>query len=298
MKLVDGEYCTKVKQKCLRSWFDKGRWAKTVCEQFAKPTRCMGKRIPKRYCIDTYEWPNIPGQRPEVMNSYYQAQIKCAAVGKRLCTETEWTLACEGPQMKPFPHGYVRDGRKCNGDHRWVEPSRPKIALRDPVEVGRLWRGVRSGSQPGCVSDYGVADLTGNPDEFVTAELPGAKWESVLSGGHWYYGVRNQCRPKTYAHDPKFFYYFVGHRCCAEADGKATDPVTSLQRRLGLKISFAESHAKCTIKQLRHKLELKKRGACDCPPHDTSCRVMCGLILGSNAVDGTEATRVPKGHSR
>ena len=39
--------------------------------------------------------------------------------------------------------------------HSDVAPARK----RDPGELARLWKGVRSGSQPECISDYGVADL-------------------------------------------------------------------------------------------------------------------------------------------
>jgi sulfatase modifying factor 1 len=94
--LVEGEYCTEVEHTCLKSWYDKSN-KKKVCEEFAPTAKCVGKKIKKRYCIDTYEWPNKKGERPEVMNRFHQAQVKCAAVGKRMCTESEWTLACEGP---------------------------------------------------------------------------------------------------------------------------------------------------------------------------------------------------------
>ena len=59
-----------------------------VCEEFEPTAKCVGKTVKKRYCIDTYEWPNEKGERPEVMNRFHQAQVKCAAVGKRMCTES------------------------------------------------------------------------------------------------------------------------------------------------------------------------------------------------------------------
>ena len=36
--------------------------------------------------------------------------------------------------------------------------------------------------------------------------------------------MRNQCRPKIYQHNEGFAYYYLSFRCCAEADGKPTDP--------------------------------------------------------------------------
>ncbi len=290
MKLVEGDYCTDVEQECLRSWFDTSN-KKTVCEAFKPPSRCVGEKVRKRYCVDTYEWPNKKGERPEVMNTFYQAQVKCAAAGKRMCTETEWTFACEGPEMKPFPHGYVRDAAKCNGDHTWDGPNMPLVAKRDPAELARLWKGVRSGSQPECVSDFGVADLPGNADEVSSSETMTGDWkgkfDSVNTGGPWYKGVRNQCRPKIYTHEEGFYYYYLGFRCCAEPDGKATDPRTPKQRKADWKFSRVEAMARFTVAQVKEKLAQKEKGACTCPDKDILCKTMCGTLLGPGAVDAT-----------
>jgi len=288
MKLVEGDYCTEVEQKCQKSWFDKSN-KKVICEKFEPPTTCTGQHVKKRYCMDTYEWPNKKGERPEVMNFFYQAEVKCAAVGKRLCTESEWTLACEGPQMKPFPYGYVRDANKCNGDHDWDEPDMKKVAKRDPTELARLWQGVRSGSQPQCISDFGVADLPGNADEVVASETFTSDWrgkfDSVHSGGPWYRGVRNQCRPKIYTHNEGFYYYFLSFRCCAEPDNKPTEPRTAKQIKAGWGFDRVERLAQFTTAQMKQKLEQKKEGKCTCRDKDTLCKTMCGTLLGPNAKD-------------
>jgi formylglycine-generating enzyme len=290
MKLVEGDYCTEVEHKCKKSWYDKSN-KKTICEDFEPGATCVGKKVKKRYCIDTYEWPNKKGERPEVMNRFHQAQIKCAAVGKRMCTESEWTLACEGPEMKPFPYGYVRDATKCNGDHPWDDPNMTEVAKRDPDELARLWKGVRSGSQPQCISDYGVADMPANTDEVVANEQPKgshrAKFDSVHTGGPWYKGVRNQCRPKIYTHDEDFYYYFLSFRCCAEPDGKPTDPRTPRQIDEGWTVQKVEKRAGFTVADMRAKLELKKQAKCTCAANDILCKTMCGTLLGPGAVDAT-----------
>jgi formylglycine-generating enzyme len=287
MQLIDGEYCSELERNCLKSWYDKSN-KKTVCEEFAPPTRCIGEKIKKRYCIDTYEWPNQKGERPEVMNRFHQAQVKCAAAGKRMCTESEWTLACEGPEMKPFPYGYVRDVDKCHGDMMWDGPDMSKVAKRDPAELARLWRGVRSGQLP-CKSDYGVYDLPGNADEVVASETTSndfrGKFDSVHSGGPWYKGVRNQCRPKIYTHDEGFYYYFLSFRCCMEPDGKATEPRTPKQIKAGWKFDRVERLAGFTLAQMKDKLELKAQGKCSCGANDILCKTMCGTLLGPNAKD-------------
>jgi sulfatase modifying factor 1 len=287
MQLVEGEYCSEVEHVCKKSWFDKSN-KKTVCEEFEPTAKCVGTRTHKRYCIDTYEWPNIKGERPEVMNRFHQAEVKCAAVGKRMCQEAEWNFACEGPDMKPFPYGYVRDATKCNGDHMWDSPNMKKVAARDPDELARLWKGVRSGSQPQCISDFGVADLPANTDEVVANDqTPGrhAKYDSVHTGGPWYKGVRNQCRPKIYTHDEDFYYYFLSFRCCAEPDGKPTDPRTARQIKEGWTMRKVEQRAQFTVKQMQEKLELKKTGHCECADKDILCKTMCGTLLGPSAKD-------------
>jgi formylglycine-generating enzyme len=290
MKLVEGEYCTEVEQTCASEWYDESN-KKRVCERFEAPSRCVGARVKKRYCIDTYEWPNEKGVRPEVMNNFYQAQVKCAAVGKRMCTESEWTLACEGPEMKPFPHGYVRDAKKCNGDHAWDDPDMDKVADRDPEELARLWRGVPSGSQPECVSDYGVADLPANTDEVVAGEGGKAKFSSVNTGGPWYKGVRNQCRPKIYTHDEGFYYYYLSFRCCAEPDGKESDPRTPLQIKKDWGFDQVERLARFTVDEMKEKLAEKAEGECVCDRGDTLCKTMCGTLLGPDVKDGDDSTR-------
>jgi formylglycine-generating enzyme len=250
MILVDGDYCTELSLTCNKSWYAK--WNdKHICEEFESPSQCTGQKVHKRFCIDEYEYPNKKGERPKVMFNFPQAQHLCAAEGKRVCTETEWTTACEGPEYKPYPYGYVRDPKICNGDQQGVEPAvtghdqkgAPFMAFdsKDPAvsgpELERLWQGVVSGSQPQCRSDYGVWDMPGNADELASSETPEptSKFDNVTTGGPWRYGVRNQCRPKIYTHNEGFAYYYLSTRCCAEADGKPTDPRAPKQIKRGEK---------------------------------------------------------------
>jgi formylglycine-generating enzyme len=289
MVLVDGDYCSKVEHDCEKSWYDESN-KKTVCEKFAPHARCIGAKTKQRFCIDKYEWPNKQGERPEVMNKFHQAEVKCAAVGKRLCTESEWTMSCEGPKLLPFPYGFNRDTEICHGDVMWDSPNMHKVAERDPDELARLWKGVRSGSQPSCVSDYGVYDLTGNADEVVASETHTSdfrgKFDSVHTGGPWYKGVRNQCRPKIYTHDEGFYYYFLSFRCCAEPDGKSTDPRTPKQKKLNWEFERVERIAGFSREDVQKALAKKaKRSHCDCRPRDVRCNTICGTLLGPSAKD-------------
>jgi hypothetical protein len=149
---------------------------------------------------------------------------------------------------------------------------------------------VRNGSQPECVSAYGVADLPGNVDEVTQSESydePGFKsrYDSINTGGPWYKGVRNQCRPKIYTHEEGFYYYFLGFRCCAEADGKPTEPLTGKQRKEKWTMKRVERMAGFTVAEMQETLKKKKEGKCTCGEKDIRCKTMCGTLLGPAAKD-------------
>ena len=227
MVLVEGDYCESLRVTCLKKWHAPQNNLH-VCERVKEPTVCEGATRPMRFCVDRYEFPNRKGVRPMVLQNFYQAQVHCQQRGKRVCTEREWTKACEGPNNDPFPYGYVRDPAKCHGNQPWDRPDGKRLLSRDPLELERLWQGVVSGSQPECVSGYGVHDMPGNADELAASETygrgPRSDFDNVTTGGPWYLGVRNMCRPKIYSHDESFAYYYLSWRCCAEPDGAATDP--------------------------------------------------------------------------
>jgi hypothetical protein len=89
-------------------------------------------------------------------------------------------------------------------------------------ELTRLDQSVPSGTYADCVSGFGVHDMPGNLDEWVVSDQPPHEKSQFagLKGGAWGH-VRSQCRPMTFSHEPEFYYYFVGFRCCRDADGKA-----------------------------------------------------------------------------
>ncbi len=218
---VEGEYCPAVEQKCLR-WLDPA--TKLQCAEFDHPATagsCALKTQHKRFCMDRYEWPNKVGALPRYMASWIEAKSSCEAIGKRLCGDTEWTLACEGPERMPYPYGegYARDARACNIDKPYIWPHPEK--LYDPKtsveELSRLDQREPSGSRPECVSPYGVHDMVGNVDEWVVNESQaGHPFKSGLKGGYWG-PVRTRCRPMTTAHEETFRYYQIGFRCCGDA---------------------------------------------------------------------------------
>lgn len=224
MVFVDTTYCPSVRLRCLKDEYNDANNI-TICHEFAPGQVCLGAARRQRFCIDRYEYPNQEGAHPPVMVDWYDAAGACAARGKRLCWESEWVSACEGPDKLPFPYGLTRDPTKCNIDNRWLNVDLEKLysksAAVQGAELLRLDQSVASGARPGCVSGFGVRDLTGNVDEWVNAEKKHkkSKWAG-LKGGAWGH-VRNACRPMTTSHAPDFTYYFVSFRCCADA---APDP--------------------------------------------------------------------------
>lgn len=213
---VDGEYCPYVEQTCVAS-LPPERGGPVRCAEFAAPSRCRSRTQPKHFCIDRFEYPNERGKNPVVMKSWREAKDACRAQGKRLCTDSEWTLACEGPARLPYPYGSKRDAAACNIDKPHIDVD--EAAILEPrkraAEITRLWQGEPSGARDACVSAYGVFDMTGNVDEWVVNES-GTPYDSGLKGGYWG-RVRDACRPMTTAHGEKFPFYQTGFRCCANA---------------------------------------------------------------------------------
>ncbi len=216
---VDGDYCPVVEQRCLR-WLDPD--AKLRCAEFEKSAatdRCALRTQRKHFCIDKYEWPNRAGVLPAYMASFRDATTACESQGKRLCDDTEWTLACEGPDRQPYPYGsgFARDDSACNIDKPYLWPRPERIFNPDTQddELARLDQREPSGARASCVSPYGVHDMVGNVDEWVVnASQFGRPHLSGLKGGYWG-PVRTRCRPMTTAHDESFRNYQIGFRCCS-----------------------------------------------------------------------------------
>ncbi|MCK6536766.1 MAG: SUMF1/EgtB/PvdO family nonheme iron enzyme [Polyangiaceae bacterium] len=219
MLLVDGIYCPYVGHRCVE-WIEESR---DRCRRYDEKILCEGTKVSKRFCIDRYEYPNQAGAYPAVMTSWVEAEQACLAEGKRLCTEDEWTFACEGETRVPYPYGFERKSDACNIDRTYRDPDFSAFSHDRLIseEVSRLDQRVPSGSMAGCVSPFGVHDMTGNVDEWVLNEAPKTdKGEDVssLKGGYWG-PIRARCRPVTSSHNRWFRFYQVGFRCCRDVKG-------------------------------------------------------------------------------
>lgn len=215
MALVEGMFCPFMGHRCVE-WLNEKQ---DRCQRFAPPPICDGKERPLSVCVDHYEYPNQAGAYPVVMTNFLEAAAACEKENKRLCTESEWTLACEGKERLPYPYGYERDPTACNIDRTHRLPDMEAFSHESKVaaEVARLDQRVQSGSMARCKSPFGVYDMTGNVDEWVVNETRPPDSEADISGlkGGYFGPIRARCRPMTTSHNRWFRFYQVGFRCCA-----------------------------------------------------------------------------------
>jgi hypothetical protein len=213
MVLVDGDSCADVTHRCLK--FVPDDPAHRCLEYDPHGDVCVPPITHKRYCMDRYEWPGTPGAKPQVLVSYYEAENACRSVGKRMCEEDEFYLACEGPQHWPYAWGHERHPSACNIDRPYFLVDWDKWSHGGALEEARrLDQALPIGASQ-CWSPYGVHDIAGNVDEWTHAR-EGREFTGSLNGGYWG-PVQNACRYVTTVHGPEFSFYQIGFRCCSGA---------------------------------------------------------------------------------
>lgn len=216
MLLVEGTTCGEARRSCAeRAPGDRSR-----CVRYL-PAECR-RGLSLRFCVDRDEYPNIEGMLPAVMVTFEQAESACSEEDKRLCTETEWAFACEGPKGLAFPYGDEHDGAACNVG-KPVEAVRADALweARDvEAVVERVDGRVPTGVTKRCTSPFGVRDLVGNVEEWVRSDTPGI--EAALRGGE--YTSEPTCRSVRKTGQVAFRQFHTGFRCCR-------DPLVRAPRR-------------------------------------------------------------------
>jgi hypothetical protein len=148
--------------------------------------------------------------------TFTQATAACVAAGKRLCTATEWFLACSGAPADPtgctttsgdgcyYPYADTYAGATCNG--------KDFNATQDAV--------VPVGSAASCKSPDGVYDMSGNLKEWTNdprsdGTPPDPDGYTVRGGAHDtpYPGLR--CDFTFAVAPPSFSFPNLGFRCCS-----------------------------------------------------------------------------------
>lgn len=157
---------------------------------------------------------------PQAYISQIEASAACVASGKRLCTDTEWLRACQGPTMTTYPYGNTREPGVCN-DARAVHPAIELYGTTDAWIYSHLdspclnqeAMGLdHTGAETGCITAEGAYDMMGNVHEW-TADPAG-----TFRGGYYVDTVENGngCLYVTTAHDTTYWDYSTGFRCCAD----------------------------------------------------------------------------------
>jgi sulfatase modifying factor 1 len=143
---------------------------------------------------------------PRTTVAWVDAKWICEKNKKRLCKESEWNFACEGPDMLPYPTGLERPIGACNFDQMKLLDARGAVRdLRKP-----------SASLTACTSPFGVRNLSGNVDEWTVRDVMNGTNRTALKGG-WWMAARNRCRPATTAHSEIYRDFQTGFRCCVDA---------------------------------------------------------------------------------
>jgi hypothetical protein len=223
-KLVEGVHYEYVQRICTS-------WRVGHCYSFLPGLLAVEPlATPVRVCMDENEWPNREGEKPRVMIRFVEAEQACNRIGKRLCSEFEWELACEGPDTQPWPYGNAFDKDACNSSKDFMPYSEEKLNAEEKrvreLETFRLYQGEPSGSRPRCKSEYGVKDLVGNVEEWVTTSRSAWRYKSSLKGGYWAKPWAH-CRGTNDSHGPQFRYYETGFRCCSDPVAEQTESTTA-----------------------------------------------------------------------
>jgi formylglycine-generating enzyme required for sulfatase activity len=134
----------------------------------------------ERFCTSTLDYSDrkpVPGRENHPMNcvSYHEAEMYCAAVGKRLPTAAEWEFA----------------GRSRNAEYYC--PWRPPEDVSADSPVCNRARMYELGTHQVCLhpeenTEQGLCDMPWNVAEFVTNEhIQASRWMStnVASRGGW-----------------------------------------------------------------------------------------------------------------
>lgn len=229
-------------------------FAVSVCPQGMAPvtTFCIDRWEAHLVDQSPYEVPTsgvaatAAGVVPQGYISGDVASAACAAAGKRLCTSSEWLQACRGPGDSIYPYGDTYQPDTCN-DTRPVHPiielfgadaTFSSAQLNDP-QLNQLADSVDpTGANGACQSEYGVWDMHGNLDEWVS-DVGG-----TFRGGNYVEASINGagCLYATTAHTLPYHDYRTGFRCCSD-DIQANVPVSSDRGWLVLAVLLATTGA-------------------------------------------------------
>lgn len=175
------------------------------CAASGQDGRCRVPLRPVAVCMDEFEYPNQVGVHPAVMLDVPSAKRLCAAEGKRMCLDAEWTFACRS----------TRQAAACNAGRTEKVVRVQHLQQSDRVsEELAAQDGRRRSDVSACVSDSRVFDLLGNVQEWVQSEHQTA-YAGALKGGRYNQSLIS-CERSIQVKDQWARYPHTGVRCCAD----------------------------------------------------------------------------------
>jgi formylglycine-generating enzyme required for sulfatase activity len=179
---------------------------------------------------------SLAGVLPQGYISQNESAEACGNAGKRLCTMKEWQTACKGKRNYMFSFSTDPDAAGCNlgGPHHLAEffgnnnSNWTYEDFNDPRLNQRPGFLGKTGSHSDCKSDYGVFDMLGNLQEWVSKKVrvtkPGSQYKYLGTFvGAFYSNPADTdevhaggtgCEYRIAGHGPGYHDYSTGFRCC------------------------------------------------------------------------------------
>jgi len=192
---------------------------------FLCPSDMVG--IDDQFCMDMYEasksdatenfmgdFNTLGPSRADVIPwfpvSYQTAKQACEAVGKRLCTEDEWSWVCQnGDDQTIYSYGDTYAADTCNGIDAFCEDPYPHCRQGNDY----FFKVQPTGTFLGCTSKYSPFDLNGNVWEWVEGATEG---NHHLRGGAYNCGNSERLHKCSYVAGDSVS--AKGFRCCCDGN--------------------------------------------------------------------------------
>ena len=156
---------------------------------------------------------SVAGRLPWTSATYPEAQAACAAIGARLCTETEWQRACQTSAGSACYWSYSSACRTyapntCNGNDYDFDTGTPGD------QDGLL----ATGALPMCYANWGgtarIFDMSGNVEEWAQARSAGVN--PIRGGSYNDTAGGMRCEFNFVVAGNSFRLPSVGFRCCRQ----------------------------------------------------------------------------------